>query len=187
MGIEYLPRVPVTPKEEIYRSFSMSHKPKPTMQPICSRRIDVSTLIFEAVESYRDILDSRSIEVDFDVPQNLWVDVDPILMREAFRKLIDNAVEAMPAGGTLTVTSLLGRYGLEIEFADSGMGVSDELKERLFEPFATTKHDHAGLGLSMVREIAETHQGSITVDDCPEGGAAFTLLIPVRAAARRAA
>ena len=119
--------------------------------------------------------------------QNLWVDLDPVLMRDAFRKLIDNAVEAMPRGGNLVITSLIGRGGLEIEVADSGRTISDELKARLFEPYATTKHGHTGLGLAMVREIVESHEGSVCVDDCHEGGTAFTLTFPIRNSARQAA
>ena len=110
----------------------MGRKSKPSPQPICQRRLDVASLIMDVTQSYEDAFCRRNIELDLDVPQNLWVELDPILMREAFRKLIDNAIEAMPTGGTLTVTSLMGRHGLEIEFADSGVGVSDELKERLF-------------------------------------------------------
>ena len=108
-------------------------------------------------------------------------------MRDAFRKLIDNAIEAMPRGGDLVITSLATPQNLVIEFADSGPGVSDELRHRLFEPFATTKHDHAGLGLCMVRDIVQAHQGTISVLDCPEGGAAFTIQLPVAREQRMAA
>ena len=165
----------------------MSGETKPKTRPICPLRLDLAALILGVADTYDDVFERRKIQLDLDVPHNLWVDLDHILMREAFRKLIDNAIEAMPHGGVLTITSLIGRQGLEIEFADSGCGVSDELKERLFEPFATTKHDHAGLGLSMVKEIVQSHQGNVSVDDCPEGGTAFTLLIPVRNSNRQAA
>ena len=165
----------------------MAGQPKPTIQPIRPQRVDLASLILEVTRTYDDTFRGQKIEVELDVPQNLWVEFDNVLMREAFRKLIENAIEAMPDGGCLTVTSLIGRTGLEVEFADSGCGVSDELKERLFEPFATTKHDHAGLGLSMVRDIVVSHGGTVTVDDCPDGGSAFTLQIPVRNATRQAA
>ena len=151
------------------------------------QRLDLASLIIDVATVYTQQLDAANIDVDLDVPHNLWVELDPILMREAFRKLIDNAIEAMPTGGQLTITSLVGRRGLEIEIADSGRGISDELKDRLFEPFATTKHDHAGLGLSLVRDIVTSHDGAITVDDCPEGGTAFTLSIPIQTAKRQAA
>lgn len=159
----------------------------PQVGSINLRRLDLATLLLEVTSSYASAFTRLEIDVDLDVPHNLWVELDPILMRDAFRKLIDNAIEAMPSGGQLTITSLIGRQGLEIEFADSGRGISDELKERLFEPFATTKHDHAGLGLSLVRDIVTSHQGSVCVDDCPDGGTAFTLSLPRRSAIRQAA
>lgn len=154
---------------------------------IQTQRIDLASLIIDVATVYTHQFEAAKIDVDLDVPHNLWVELDPILMREAFRKLIDNALEAMPAGGQLTITSLVGRRGLEIEIADSGRGISDELKDRLFEPFATTKHDHAGLGLSLVRDIVSSHEGTITVDDCPDGGTAFTMSIPIQSAKRQAA
>lgn len=160
---------------------------KPPFKAISLHRIELATLLVEVTDSYTETFERIGIDVELDVPHNLWVELDSILMRDAFRKLIDNAIEAMPLGGTLTITSLIGRSGLEIEFADSGVGVSDELKERLFEPFATTKHDHAGLGLSMVRDIVESHQGVISVDDCPDGGTAMTLSLPRRTSTRMAA
>lgn len=160
---------------------------KPPSKAISIQRLELATLLVDVTDSYCEAFEQAGIDVELDVPHNLWVELDAVLMRDAFRKLIDNAIEAMPCGGTLTVTSLIGRSGLEIEFADSGVGVSDELKDRLFEPFATTKHDHAGLGLSMVRDIVESHQGSICVDDCPEGGTAMTLSLPRRTSTRMAA
>ena len=159
----------------------------PLPQPINRQRLDLASVILNVVSEYEGCFAEQHIELDLDVPHNLWVDLDNVLIRDAFRKLIDNAVDAMPTGGNLTITSLIGRTGLEIEVADSGCGVSDELKERLFEPFATTKHDHAGLGLSIVRDIVSTHEGTVTVDDCPEGGTAFTLQFPMRNLSRRAA
>lgn len=165
----------------------MSREKKLTAQPIRRQRTDLAGLILGVADAYVEVLQRQGIDLDLDVPHNLWVDLDHILMRDAFRKLIENAIEAMPNGGMLAITSLIGRHGLEIEFADSGCGVSDELKERLFEPFSTTKHDHAGLGLSLVKEIVQSHQGTVTVDDCPEGGTAFTLLLPLANTQRQAA
>ena len=166
----------------------MPKKPKrATMRSICLSHFDLVSLINGVCLSYREIFEQQQIAVEMDVPDNLRVDLDPILMRDAFRKVIDNSLDAMPDGGCITITSLIGRFGLEVEFADTGRGIPEEMTDRLFEPFTTTKEDHAGLGLSMVREIASVHQGSITVTDCPEGGTAFTFLLPFRNVARRAA
>ncbi len=147
---------------------------------ICLRRLDLKSLVDNVCDTFAETFTEQGIDVDLDVPQNLWVELDPILMCEALRKLIDNAAEAMPTGGVLTITSLIGRQGLEIEVADSGPGILEELSGKLFEPLVSGKEDHAGLGLSMVREIVAAHEGTITATDCPDGGAAFTLMLPLR-------
>ena len=71
--------------------------------------------------------------------------------------------------------------GFELEIADSGPGLRDDVRRRMFEPFFTTKSSGTGLGLAIVGRIAEVHGGQITACNCPEGGAAFTLQIPHRA------
>lgn len=149
-----------------------------TKKPICPSRIELASLLGAVAEEYAEKFARRSIKFELDVPQEAAAVIDPLLMREAFRKLIDNAVEAMPKGGDLVITSFFTPENLIIEIADSGPGVSDELRHRLFEPFATTKHDHAGLGLCMVHDIVQAHQGTISVMNCPEGGTAFTIQMP---------
>ena len=158
-----------------------------TKKPICPSRLDLASVIASVAEEYTEKFTRRGVSLELDVPQDVTALIDPLLMRDAFRKLIDNAIEAMPRGGDLVITSLTTPQNLVIEFADSGPGVSDELRHRLFEPFATTKHDHAGLGLCMVRDIVQAHHGTISVLDCPEGGAAFTIQLPAAREQRMAA
>jgi signal transduction histidine kinase len=149
--------------------------------------MDLKAILREVTETFSAQFISQSIRLDIDVPDNLWVEIDPILIREAVRKIVENAAEAMATGGTLTITSLVGRHGLEIEIADSGPGLPEEIQERLFQPFVTDKDSHAGLGLSIVHEIAAAHHGSVSAQNCPDGGAAFTIFLPVRDAMRAAA
>jgi signal transduction histidine kinase len=68
--------------------------------------------------------------------------------------------------------------GVEIEVGDSGPGIPPAVVERLFEPFFTTKRSGTGLGLAIVERIAAAHGGQALAANCPEGGAAFTLVIP---------
>lgn len=154
---------------------------------ICPQRMELAQLMVDVTSDYSQTLEHKSIDLEVDVPHGLWFDLDAVVMRDAVRKIIDNAIEAMPQGGMLVITSLITRKGLIIEFADSGPGVSEELKHRLFEPFATTKHDHAGLGLSIVRDVVRAHGGAVDVQDCPEGGTAITIELPLIREQRMAA
>jgi signal transduction histidine kinase len=86
----------------------------------------------------------------------------------------------MPDGGALVITSFEGKQGFELEVADSGPGLNEEEQRRAFEPFYSTKPNGTGLGLAIVYHVAEAHGGTVTVMNCPEGGAAFTIRIPRR-------
>ena len=145
------------------------------------RLIEVAPLIDEVLESLAPQLHAQGIRVELDLSpmHRIWADRD--MLRRCILNLALNALDAMPAGGELVVTSIVGRRGFELEIADSGPGLRDDVRRRMFEPFFTTKSSGTGLGLAIVGRIAEVHGGQITACNCPEGGAAFTLLIPHRA------
>jgi len=111
------------------------------------------------------------------------VPLDESLCEQAFLNLVQNAYEAMEAGGTLRVevqpATKDGREGMELRLADTGPGVPKELREEIFNPFVTTKKTGVGLGLSIVSKIVDGHHGSIHVENAPEGGAVFTLFFPL--------
>ena len=102
-------------------------------------------------------------------------------MQRAVFNLLLNALDAMPQGGRVVITACLGARGFELEVADSGPGLSDSVREHLFEACFTTKQGAAGMGLSIVRRIARSHGGEVTAANCPEGGAAFTVRVPLQA------
>jgi signal transduction histidine kinase len=117
------------------------------------------------------------------VPPNTVVTADRDMLRRAVLNLVLNAVDAMPEGGELVVTSYFTRGGgFELEIADSGPGLSDDQIQKAFDPFYTTKSTGTGLGLSIVQRIAEAHGGRVTAINCPQGGAAFTIELPPRRA-----
>jgi CheY-like chemotaxis protein len=121
-------------------------------------------------------------------PINLQVDVaDPATvlgsraqLRELMTNLIFNAVDALPTGGAISLKVVTkGGQGI-IEVADSGMGMSDEVQERVFEPFFTTKGEAGtGLGLAMVFRIVEQHGGHIEVRSVPGDGTTFSMTFPL--------
>lgn len=105
---------------------------------------------------------------------------DRDMLRRAVLNLALNAIDAMPDGGEIVVTGHQGLEHYELEVADSGPGLSEELKRRAFEPFFTTKSTGTGLGLSIVYRVVEAHGGDVTAQNCASGGAAFTIRIPSR-------
>jgi signal transduction histidine kinase len=100
-------------------------------------------------------------------------------MFQVFCNIIKNAMDAMPGGGTLTITSKLGERDVIIRFDDTGPGLPEDA-ERIFEPFFTTKPagKGTGLGLPICRDIVEKYHGRLTAENCARGGARFTIHIP---------
>ncbi|RIK80973.1 MAG: two-component sensor histidine kinase [Planctomycetota bacterium] len=142
----------------------------------------VQDLVEEVLQSVAPQLEAQSIEVTLDVPPHTSATADREMLRRAVLNLVLNAIDVMPRGGDLVITSYDRRGGLELEIADSGPGVPEENLPRLVDPFFTTKPTGAGLGLSIVSRIAEAHGGRLAVMNCPEGGAAFTIELPPRRA-----
>jgi signal transduction histidine kinase len=135
-------------------------------------------LIEDNLDSLAPQLAAQSIRAVVDVPERQTILADRDMLRRALLNLMLNALDAMPDGGTITVTSTVTGRGVELEVADTGPGLSDEARQRAFEPFFTTKCRGTGLGLAIVHRIVEAHGGCVTAMNCPEGGAAFTLCIP---------
>jgi len=143
-------------------------------------RLDVAALLNKVVQSLSPQFQAQDIRCSIDCPCGLMLTADIDMLRRALLNLLLNALDALPAGGELVITACQTSAGIEIEVADSGPGVSADLIDRLFEPFFTTKGGGTGLGLAIVERIAAAHGGQATVTNCPEGGAAFTLVIPQR-------
>lgn len=105
--------------------------------------------------------------------------VDSEQLRRAFANLIKNADEAMPEGGTLTISARAADGFVELQFRDTGHGISDADLPKIFDPLFTTKPKGIGLGLAIVKQIIERHAGSISVTSKPGEGATFTIRLPV--------
>jgi two-component system sensor histidine kinase HydH len=130
---------------------------------------DPAALVREAAESI-----AGEVVVDTGAAPGVW-SLDPGRMREVIVNLVDNAVAAGPPVRA-TVRASAGR--LVIEVADRGPGVTEEDRERIFEPFFTGKTQGTGLGLAVVRRVIEQHGGTIAVLANPGGGALFRAEIP---------
>jgi len=92
--------------------------------------------------------------------------------------VLRNAVEAMPAGGRLIVEFRRNGQTVLITVRDTGPGVEETIRARLFDPLVTTKAEGSGLGLSTARNLIENHGGSLRYTPGPNGGAVFTIELP---------
>jgi signal transduction histidine kinase len=105
--------------------------------------------------------------------------LDVSLLRQAFLNLVLNAIQAMEGGGVLTIGSRLQGDAVEITISDTGAGISEENRKKLFSPFFTTKKNGTGLGLAITYRIIENHRGTIHVASEPGKGTTFRVKLPI--------
>ena len=115
------------------------------------------------------------------------IDADPDLLHRAFQNLVLNALDAMPAGGTLTLKTSEHDSNVRIEVADTGKGLTPEECSRLFTPYYTTKLQGTGLGLAIVQSVVSDHHGTISVTSDEGRGTTFRIDLPQRQAGHVAA
>ncbi len=114
---------------------------------------------------------------DYAARTRIWA--DPFFLANAFRALIQNAVEAMPNGGHLTLRTRSGHRGVEVEVEDTGIGMTQEFVEReLFTPFRSSKGRGLGLGMYVCQQIMQLHDGELQVESKPGQGTRFRLIFP---------
>jgi signal transduction histidine kinase len=106
------------------------------------------------------------------------IDADPDLLHRAFQNLVLNALDAMPAGGTLTLRTSNREDTVRIEVSDTGKGLTPEECSRLFTPYYTTKQQGTGLGLAIVQSVVSDHLGTISVTSEEGHGATFRIDLP---------
>ena len=145
------------------------------------RPADVNALVASVLTMMQPVLDAHGITVqrEFDPRAAEEFSCDAMQIEQALVNLIQNSIDAMTGGGTLSVTTRAAGRGRVISVADDGVGVAEEDQGRLFEPFFSTKSQSGGCGLGLVicREVARNHGGSIVLDSKPGLGAVVTLTL----------
>lgn len=150
--------------------------------PLKRERTDLSALLADAADLYREVAEEKRIAVDTLVPEPVWAEVDPLRLGQAVANLLDNALKYTPEGGRVRLSARVDGTWTAIEVSDTGPGVPeqerDKIWRRLYRLDASRSQRGLGLGLSMVRAITEAHGGIATVDTAEGGGARFTLRVP---------
>jgi two-component system sensor histidine kinase AtoS len=150
------------------------------VRPLVDLKVDA--LILQVIELHGEELKRRQIVFQDHLNKTLSsVHGDAETLYRAFSNLIINAIQAMPNGGILSISSKLdsSSSSLEISFRDTGIGMDETTAKNIFNPFFTTKDKGAGLGLALTRKIIEDHRGTIEVVSKKGMGTTFTVHLPV--------
>jgi len=149
--------------------------PQPVLEPT-----DLNAVVEQTLALYQ--AQANGCRVEAALGQDLpTLAADRVLLGRAIGNLIANALEAMPGGGALRVRTSRRPGGLCVEVEDTGPGLTEEQRTRLFTPYFTTKKGGTGLGLSIVQGIVTDHGGRIEVRSEPGQGTTFTLILPLAA------
>jgi PAS domain S-box-containing protein len=121
----------------------------------------------------------ETVKINNKLEETPQILVDPDKIKRVIINLIKNAVDAMPDGGEITLESRNAGSNLEVTIADTGCGISDEVKSKLFTPLCTTKAQGMGFGLAICKRIIEAHKGTISVKTVKNQGTTFTITVPL--------
>lgn len=144
---------------------------------------DINEIIKEALKVFEQDIVQKGISVETDLTENLpLITADKKLLKRAFCNLIKNSIEAMETGTKiLKITSRVSGDNLELQFSDTGKGISRDKIRNIFDPLVTSKVYGPGLGLTFALRIIQDHKGTISVESEPENGTTFTIKFPIQA------
>ena len=154
-----------------------------TRQPLTSSRVNLQHLMHRLIQLLDTELQARQIQLNIDLLQAPAVQADPIQLEQVLHNLIRNSMEALQdrpvAERRIDVQATVQGQQVLLTVRDHGPGLSDAALEHLFLPFYTTKKDGMGIGLSLSRTLMQSMNGELAGENHPQGGAVFTLTLPV--------
>lgn len=146
------------------------------------REQDLRQIIGDVLALAADELSTRNVQLESAMPPYpLLVNVDADLLKQAAINIIQNGAQAMPSGGKLKVILEEDRKSALLRIADEGAGIPDDIKEKIFDLYFTTKSEGSGIGLAMTYRILQLHHGSVEVQSEIGRGTEFRLRIPLAA------
>ena len=171
-GVEIITREVETLKGMVDEFSRFARMPQPSPS-----EVELASLVDETLSLYHEIKPGVAVAARIDESaRHAWLDSEQI--KRVLINLLDNAIEATDAPGTVAVAATRSNGQLEIRVEDSGRGIPSEKKSKLFLPHFSTKRRGTGLGLAIVHRIVSDHHGSIRADDNEPRGTVFTIRLP---------
>jgi signal transduction histidine kinase len=141
--------------------------------------LDIAGLVQETLLLISHELKEHDIRIETDLQPMPTIRADRDQIKQVFLNITLNAMQAMPGGGTLDISTAVTDDHVSVSFRDEGPGISETVHQRLFEPFFTTKEEGIGLGLPIVKRIIQDHHGTIRVESMEGKGSTFTITLPL--------
>ena len=143
------------------------------------RKMSLAPIIQEVIEVFQPTAEVGKIRFELNWPESLpMVNIDPGMMGQVMHNLIRNGLEAMSQPGVIAVGGRVDDQALILTVSDTGSGMDEAVRSRIFEPFYTTKGGGTGLGMAIVKTIVEAHRGSIDCYSAPGEGTRFEIRLP---------
>jgi signal transduction histidine kinase len=140
----------------------------------------VQEILRAAAEPWREAAENQRVEIALEAPEDAVIAADPSRLERAFGNLLANALEVMPAGGRVELRAITENGSVLVSVKDTGPGIPPEVRERLFEPFASAgKRSGTGLGLALARQTVLDHGGDMWAESEPGRGATFFIRLPL--------
>jgi signal transduction histidine kinase len=140
---------------------------------------DLNQIVHECLILHEERIKRQMVNLHIQLERKLpKIFLDATRMRQALSNLLDNALDVMPNGGDLYVSTFASAEAAHLEVADTGPGIAPENLQTIFAPFFTTKVDGIGLGLTLTQRVISHHRGNIEARNLPERGAVFSISLP---------
>jgi PAS domain S-box-containing protein len=167
-------------KEEVAKLTQIADEFLEFARPLTLTRktLALDQLLQRTLRAFEPYFREHKVETLLEANCDCTIEADPVRLEQVFNNLIQNAVQAMPSGGKLTLK--MGGYHDHIytQVRDTGIGIPEEIVSNIFSPFFTTRTKGTGLGLSIVKKIVDAHHGTIEVTSQPDEGTIFTVWLP---------
>ena len=148
------------------------------VQVTYSKLVDHGQIVKDTINAFKNTVKRDDIVIEINVASGVLVEADSYRLKQVLWNLLDNSMDAMPAGGKVEIKCNIENRIVNLSFSDEGEGIKEEDLSRIFDPFFTTKDIGTGLGLAIVQKVVEGYNGSVSIYSSVGKGTKIVLSLP---------